>query len=390
MIQNKIDTLLKESNGTENVDNISKFNKRKKPKLLVMLNTFLCFIVILIASSALILNMCGREILVEQTVEKSVEQIDEKTLSNFIHSYITDSRIGEDNIENIISETDVMEFIRENIGNYSNYLLDGEELKPLTADAVIEYIEENKELIRKETGLKYVEADKEELRKEIEKPLDDFNSKLEGNIGVISSTFSLPFMILMIVVLVLVFAQWCFIYVKNSVSIIRLFKLYGIALLIPSFIFSIVALFLNPILKNALPDKYSFITTVTGDIRKTILLNVGILVIISLAMIIISITMSKISGAIKGKKLTQTQTVAPVIGAVENNNTQAYENVNNAEIANYQAVQDVEQDNDVAQSVDIDLGSVENSDIKFKFCTECGNKLKENAVFCAKCGKKMN
>lgn len=390
MIHNKVDTPLKESNGTENVDNISKYNKRKKPKLLVMLNTFLCFIVILIASSALILNMCGREMLVEQTVEKSVEQIDEKDLSNFIHSYITDSRIGEDNVENILSETDVMEFIRENIGNYSNYLLDGEELKPLTADAVIEYIEENKELIRKETGLKYVEADKEELRKEIEKPLEDFNSKLEGNIGVISSTFSLPFMIIMIVVLVLVFAQWCFIYVKNSVSIIRLFKLYGIALLIPSFIFSVVALFLNPILKNALPDKYSFITTVTGDIRKTILLNVGILVIISLAMIIISITMSKISGAIKGKKSAKIQTVAPVIGAVENNNAQAYENVNNAEVENYQSVQSVEQGNDVAQSEDDDLELVENSDIKFTFCTECGNKLKENAVFCAKCGKKMN
>jgi len=390
LINNKIDIPLKESNGTEKVDNSDKVNKRKKPKLLVMLNTFLCFIIILIASSALILNMCGREILVEQTVEKSVEQIDEKDLSNFIHSYITDSRIGEDNIENIISETDVMEFIRENIGNYSNYLLDGEELKPLTADAVIEYIEENKELIRKETGLKYVEADKEELRKEIEKPLGDFNSKLEGNIGVISSTFSLPFMILMIVVLVLVFAQWCFIYAKNSVSIIRLFKLYGIALLIPSFIFSIVALFLNPILKTALPDKYSFITTVTGDIRKTILLNVGIFAIISLAMIIISITMSKISGAIKGRKLAKAQTVASASGVIESNNTQAYENANTAETANYQAVQSVEQVSDVAQGVDIDLESVENSDKKFKFCTECGNNLKENAVFCAKCGKKMN
>ena len=57
MIHNKIDTPLKESNGTEKVDNSDKVNKRKKPKLLVMLNTFLCFIIILIASSALILNM---------------------------------------------------------------------------------------------------------------------------------------------------------------------------------------------------------------------------------------------------------------------------------------------------------------------------------------------
>ena len=299
-----------------------------------------------------------------------------------------------------------MEFVCENIGSYSNYLLSGEEFEPLTADVVIEFIEENKEIIRKETGLKFVEADKEHIRKEIEKPLADFNSKLENNVSMINSTFSLPFMILMVVVLVFVFVQWCIIYVKNSVSLIRLFKLYGIALLIPSFIFGVAALFLKPILKVALPDKFSFITDITQELRSTILLNVGILIIIALAMITISITLTMISEAseaIKVKKATsneiqQNKEVVSSAGLGNNHtvaeNSQAIAENSKETTNNNQALEKTIQNeahvDEIAQVEDSESEPEGNNEKKYKFCTECGNKLMKNAIFCAKCGKKMN
>lgn len=408
----KTGTTIKENKASEVTNSTTEHNKKKKPKFLVGLNTFLCFIVIIIASSALILNMCGREILIEQTLEESVKQIDEKSLSAFIQTYVTDSRIDEKNIQNILSKTDVMEFVCENIGSYSNYLLSGEEFEPLTADVVIEFIEENKEIIRKETGLKFVEADKEHIRKEIEKPLADFNSKLENNVSMINSTFSLPFMILMVVVLVFVFVQWCIIYVKNSVSLIRLFKLYGIALLIPSFIFGVAALFLKPILKVALPDKFSFITDITQELRSTILLNVGILIIIALAMITISITLTMISEAseaIKVKKATklatagsneiqQNKEVVSSAGLGNNHtvaeNSQAIAENSKETTNNNQALEKTIQNeahvDEIAQVEDSESEPEGNNEKIYKFCTECGNKLMKNAIFCAKCGKKMN
>ena len=375
------------------------------------LNTFLCFIVIIIASSALILNMCGREILIEQTLEESVKQIDENHYQ-LLYKLMLLIRELTKKYSKYTFENRCYGVCFENIGSYSNYLLSGEEFEPLTADVVIEFIEENKEIIRKETGLKFVEADKEHIRKEIEKPLADFNSKLENNVSMINSTFSLPFMILMVVVLVFVFVQWCIIYVKNSVSLIRLFKLYGIALLIPSFIFGVAALFLKPILKVALPDKFSFITDITQELRSTILLNVGILIIIALAMITISITLTMISEAseaIKVKKATklatagsneiqQNKEVVSSAGLGNNHtvaeNSQAIAENSKETTNNNQALEKTIHNeahvDEIAQVEDSESEPEGNNEKIYKFCTECGNKLMKNAIFCAKCGKKMN
>lgn len=387
MAYNNTDTSLKENNDSKMTSEITNYGRKQKPRLLVIINTILCFMVIIMASSALILNICGREILIEKTIEKSIERVDEKALSAFIFSYIEDSRIEQENIDNILVEIDVMEFINKNIGSYSNYLLDGEELQPLTAEVVIEFIEDNKEIIRRETGLKYVESDKEQIRKDIEQPLDDFNAKLESNITVINSTFSLPFMILMIVILVLVFAQWCFVYVKNSIPIMNLFKLYGIAVFIPSFLFGIMALFLKPILGLALPDKYTFVADVTNELRGTVLLNVGILIIIGLAMIVISIIMKKITQAIKSKKSFEPQTISNA--SIEKDEIVNHDEVTNNQII-HETVQNTEESNVGIQVESDEFSSEKDIEKKYKFCTECGNKLMKNAVFCAKCGKKMN
>ena len=387
MAYNNTDTSLKENNDTKITSEITNYGGKQKPKLLVIINTILCFMVIIMASSALILNICGREILIEKTIEKSIERVDEKALSAFIFTYIEDSRIEQENIDNILVEIDVMEFINKNIRSYSNYLLDGEELQPLTAEVVIEFIEDNKEIIRRETGLKYVESDKEQIRKDIEQPLDDFNAKLESNITVINSIFSLPFMILMIVILVLVFAQWCFVYVKNSIPIMNLFKLYGIAVFIPSFLFGIMALFLKPILGLALPDKYSFVADVTNELRGTVLLNVGIFIIIGLAMIVISIIIKKITQAIKSKKSFEPQTINNA--SIEKDKIVNYAEVRNNQVI-HETVQNTAESNMGGQVESDEFSSEKDIEKKYKFCTECGNKLMENAVFCAKCGKKMN
>ncbi|NLK70985.1 MAG: zinc ribbon domain-containing protein, partial [Clostridiales bacterium] len=45
---------------------------------------------------------------------------------------------------------------------------------------------------------------------------------------------------------------------------------------------------------------------------------------------------------------------------------------------------------EIAQVEDSESEPEGNNEKKYKFCTECGNKLMKNAIFCAKCGKKMN
>lgn len=390
---------------------------KKKRKPLVALNTILCVILLFVVTVSIISGISFREIFKNNLPAKAVAQVSNEDASEFLYNYINDDRISEDNIADIVSDMNVQDFASEQVSNYDSYLLNGEsENDLLTADVISDYINENNDVIKKETKLKYVTKDDDYIKKITEKPLNNFNSTLEKNINVINSLVSLPFIILMIVIMALIFAQWCFIYAKNSVSVRKLFKIYSITLLVPSVIIAVAALFMNFIIKVSLPDKFDFITGYTSEIRKTFLENSGIIIAAGLALMIIYLTMTLIVNAVNNKKTRKTSAVA-YAGNPEPNTTTVTDTPNLNNTTTDSNTQSPEDNADNTQSVvsnennnaENNLNSVpdnnqnvtalnsasngpeEETDLKkIKFCTNCGKKLFKDAIFCDQCGHKMN
>ncbi|MDE5648924.1 MAG: zinc ribbon domain-containing protein, partial [Oscillospiraceae bacterium] len=300
----------------------------------------------------------------------SLEVIDESGkkvhLDEYIYNnYIDDERITVQNVDNVLNDPFIKDFIIEKIEGYQNFCMDEGDMVYITSDDVVNLIDENSNLLFNEAGLNFLEPDKEQLRNDL-RVLDDFKDFSDNYLtgwfssGLIHTFFSFANVVFLAVFMAVILIQWIMVYKLNARRIGRVLRKYSVVLIVPSFlIFASTFSFL-------FLEKSSILNTLTSDLKWSFTISSGIIFAIGVVLLLISIPMNlknRNKGAIElssgiTENLVDEQ---PVYAAVSQNN------------------ETTEDNNTIPDSVNTDDG----------LCPQCGHQNKIGSSFCSRCGTKL-
>lgn len=353
----------------------------KAPKLngaVVSINSIICSILLVFSIICIILTMSFRNIInnniLVNTVKEmdlcSIEIVDESGkkvhLDEYIYNnYIDDERITVQNVDNVLNDPFIKDFIIEKIEGYQNFCMDEGDMVYITSDDIVNLIDENSKLLFNEAGLNFLEPDKEQLKNDL-RVLDDFKDFSDNYLtgwfssGLIHTFFSFANVVFLSVFMAVILIQWIVVYKLNSRRIGRALRKYSIVFIVPSFlIFASTFSFL-------FLEKSSILNTLTSDLKWSFTISSGIIFAIGVILFLISIPMnlkSKNKGVIElSSDITENPVdEQPVYAAVSQNN-------------------DITEDNNVIpESVNTDDG----------LCPQCGHQNKIGSSFCSRCGTKL-
>lgn len=353
----------------------------KAPKVngaVVSINSIICSILLVFSIICIILTMSFRNIInnniLVDTVKEmdlcSIEIVDESGkkvhLDEYIYNnYIDDERITVQNVDNVLNDPFIKDFIIEKIEGYQNFCMDEGDMVYITSDDIVNLIDENSKLLFNEAGLNFLEPDKEQLKNDL-RVLDDFKDFSDNYLtgwfssGLIHTFFSFANVVFLSVFMAVILIQWIVVYKLNSRRIGRALRKYSIVFIVPSFLIFVSTfsfLFL---------EKSSILNTLTSDLKWSFTISSGIIFAIGVILFLISIPMnlkSKNKGVIELLSDITENPVdeQPVYVAVSQNN-------------------DITEDNNVIpESVNTDDGS----------CPQCGHQNKIGSSFCSRCGTKL-
>lgn len=226
----------------------------KKNNGKVAANTIICFILLMITVFSLILTLSLRTAVNKNMVIESIEEaelseivVDGKKLDQYIYDeYVDDPRITVENVNNLLKEDFIKNFITEKAEAYQDYFLDKGEMPYITSDEIIELIDDNADILYEEAGLRFLEGDKEELRRELskldsfKKDSDDFFNSSFGS-ALPQTYFSYANVVFLSIMMAVIFIQWLIFYKANSRRASKMIYKYGLAAAIPSFIILVTA-----------------------------------------------------------------------------------------------------------------------------------------------------
>ncbi len=356
----------------------------------VAVNSIICTIILIISVFSFIMTASLRNIVNENYIVKTIEEVDlcslelennGKTvkLNQFIYDeFIGDERITIQNVDNILQAPFIKEFIIEKVEGYQNFFMARGDMEVITADDIVELIDENSQLLYNEAGLEFLGPDKEDLRNDLA-VLDDFgkfcNDYLTGWLtgGLIQTYFSQAYLNFLEILFVIVLIQWLVVYRINGRRMSKALEKYSIAVIVPSVILFVVSLLMF------VPDKNSILGAFTVNIRNTFVIASAIVLGFGIVLNIISIL-------IKGKKKKAVvQTDNTVIGADETVNEV---NEDTVETVTEEKLEEIVPDTSFAPTVQKNE-EANLEELKNVFCTQCGHKNRENSTFCAMCGTKL-
>lgn len=214
----------------------------------VRANTIICFILLMITTLCLILTLSFRTVVNKNLLVKSVEKVelaeieveDGKKLDQYIYDeYIADERITVENVDNLLKDPFIKDFLTEKINAYQNFALDDGELPYITSDDIVKLIDDNQELLFNEAGLRFLEPDKAELKDDLS-ALDDFEKFSRETLDttfmtkLVQTFFSYANVIFLIVLMAVILIQWFIVYKVNARRGAKVLINYGIAVMIPS------------------------------------------------------------------------------------------------------------------------------------------------------------
>ncbi len=339
---------------------------QKAPRLhngAVRTNSVICFILVMIASLCLILTLSLRTIVNKELLIKSVEdvklaeiEVDGKKLDQYIYDeYVDDERITVENVDNLLEDSFIKDFIIDKINAYQNFALDDGDMPFVTADDIVKLIEDNEDLLYNEAGLRFLDPDKEELRNNLS-ALDKFedfsNDHLDTWFGtaLFQTFFSQANVIFLVVLLDVIFIQWLVVYKLNARRASKMLIKYGIAAAIPS-----VIVLVATILLKVLPD-LDTADKIAGSAKTPVF-------IYSIVMLVAGVAITVIGSAFNRKYKTSLLEVGEVKTIPDNV---------------------VPDDPVITAPTDNVVETVGN------VCPQCSHVNKENASFCSRCGTKLN
>ena len=348
----------------------------KKNNGKVAANTIICFILLMITVFSLILTLSLRTSVNKNLIVESIEDaelseivIDDKKLDQYIYDeYVDDPRITVENVNNLLKEDFIKDFMIEKAEAYQDYFLNKDDMPYITSDEIVELIDDNADLLYEEAGLRFLEGDKEELRRQLskldsfEKDSGDFFNSSFGS-ALPQTYFSYANVVFLLIMMAVIFIQWLIFYKANSRRASKMIYKYGLAAAIPSFIIlavSVVCRFANP------AGKIFGSAVVTFMIYSAIFLFIGI-IFTTLGIIANKSYKNAVSESAE-KSINNTGVVPehnkqPVLASDTVNQSQEIQTAANA-------AQPVEAAKNICPNC-----SFENKETS-KFCSRCGTKLK--------------
>ena len=278
----------------------------------VLINSIICSILLVISIISIVLTMSFRNIVNNNILVDTIKDVDlcslevqdesGKTvqLDEYIYNnYIDDDRISVQNVDNVLNDPFIKDFIIEKLEGYQDFCMNKGEMVYITSDDIVNLIDENSDLLFNEAGLQFLEPDKQQLRNDLS-VLDDFKDFSDNYLtgwfssGLIHTFFSLANVIFLAVLMAVILIQWIVIYKLNSRRIGKALRKYSIVLIIPSFIiFASTFSFL-------FFEENSIVNAITSDIKWSFTISSGIILAVGIVLLLISIPMN-----IKNKNIVE-------------------------------------------------------------------------------------
>ncbi|MCM1227996.1 MAG: zinc ribbon domain-containing protein [Clostridium sp.] len=326
---------------------------------IVHVNTIICFVILMLAVMSLVLTLSLRTTANKNLIVKSVEEVDladieidhGKKLDRYIYDeFIDDPRITVENVDNLLKDPFIKDFIIEKVEAYQDFGFGGDEVPYITADEIVELIDKNSELLENEAGLRFLDADKEELRGELS-ALNGFerfsNDFLDTAIGsrFVQTFFSYANVVFEIVLMAVIFIQWLIVYKANDRRVSKMVYKYGIAVAVPSVLVLAMSVMIKISKDMEIADK------LLGSAMTPFIAYSAALLALGIILTVIGILGSKTSenANVITAETSSAKPVQTASAAVQTNNRNANANI----------------------------------------CPNCSHQNKETSAFCSRCGTKL-
>lgn len=384
----------------------------------VAANTIICTVILVLSVISLILTASLRNIVNKNLLVNTIEnvniseiEIEEDSgkkikLDQYIYDeFIDDSRITVENVDNVLNNPFIKNFIIEKIEGYQKFALDEGEMVYITSDDIINLIDENSDLLYNEAGLNFLEPDKAELKESLS-GLDAFSDFCRDYMtgwftsGYIQTYFSIAFVNFLEVLLVIILIQWLLVYYFNGRRIFKALKKYSISVIVPSaiiFMTSILPVFFN---------KNGIVSALTNEIRKPFMISSGIILGVGVVLLFVSILFSGKNKINTNTAYKADETEIPVTAeSTEANITDEPELAEQPSEIPYTAfapADEKDDDSSIYSPIENKPDESETDDEKISenkaesstsdkkvFCTKCGHENRANSSFCTQCGTKL-
>lgn len=366
-------------------------------------NSVICFILLMISATCLILTLSLRTVVNKNTLVKVIEDVelaelkvdDGKKLDQYIYDeYIDDERITIENVDNVLEDPFIKDFLIEKVNAYQDFALDKGDTPYITADEVVKLIEDNEELLYNEAGLRFLEPDKAELRDDLS-DLNDFErfsrNFLDTSFGskLVQTFFSYANVIFLIVLMLVIFIQWIIVYKANARRAAKMLSKYGVALIISSG-YILLPAFVSVIAMKVLSaldimDKMLMSATIPFIVYSAIILAIGIIITVISARTNKKYKTRNLVGEIGNDSMPTIATENLEVPV----STPVNENVsNNLETPVSMPVAESSVDN-LEAPVSTPVTESAEKMSKSNICSKCTHQNKESAAFCSRCGNKL-
>lgn len=204
--------------------------------------SILCVVLIILLGSGLLASLCMRRASQEKILTAAAEKlplseisIDNTSAAEFIlHEFVQDDRVTAEEIQTVMEEGTFSAFIADLAKKYDLYLDGSGAFPTLSADALVGLIEENHDLIERETGLEFLGPDKEKLRNNAVPIVDGWNSLDKGIAGfTVKYSVSVWLPVVLGILLMAVLVWMIIFYVRGGFRAGNALKVYSIALFVP-------------------------------------------------------------------------------------------------------------------------------------------------------------
>lgn len=339
----------------------------------VAVNSIVCTFLLVISAVCIILTMSFRNIVNNNILVNAIEDINlceievedsGKTikLDEYIYNhYVADERITVENVDNILSDPFIKDFIIEKLEGYQKFFMNEGDMEYITSDDIVNLIDENSELLFNEVGLQFLEPDKDQLRNDLS-VLDDFRDFSDNYLtgwfssGLIHTFFSFANVIFLAVLMVVILIQWIIIYKLNARRLVKALRKYSIAVIVPSFLIFAPSLAIVLLSNNEIVLCLSSYTIASG-----IILGAGIILLF--ISILISPKNNKNIIDVPSEANENTMDTQPVYAAVAENAAET--------------------------STTTETGDSAEKNTADGLCPQCGHQNKAASSFCSQCGTKL-
>ena len=362
---------------------------KTKHTLKVVLLSILCFVLTAVLGAGILSSVAARRSVKERVLTAAIEKfpleelnINGEPAAEFIlREFIADERVKIESVERVMREGTFSSFAAKTMDKYGKYLTDGGALPKLEQDDFVGLIEENQELIRRETGLEFLEPDKEKLHQNLQLPLEAWNVAAYEVLGRGVTSFCIKaflsiWMPVVLGVLLLAVLAWmiCF-YVRGGFTAGAAIRVYSIALFVPCLV-----LFGGLVLIDAFA-KIPFLRDSMGMLYVTLLPIAGVGGGVCTVLFIISLVCS----SIEKKKIAE---LAGYGGDYEKMYTEYGEiPVYVPETSEPSASTMDTAVPEISEPDGMEISEPDEPEQARQYCRDCGQPLvNPNAKFCYKCG----